>query len=45
MEKETEQEYLEMLKEEYEGTPEWNLVQTMLIDSTPKEVWETLESF
>ena len=45
MEQKTEQEYLEMLKEEYEGTKAWVLVQTMLRDTTPRKVWEAMESF
>ena len=42
MEKKTEQEYLEMLKEEFYGTQEWQLIQVMLADFPAKEVWESL---
>ena len=45
MEPKTEQEYLEMLTQEYKDTPEWKCVQTMLAAFPAKEVWEALESF
>ena len=42
MEQKTEQEYLEMLKEEFEGTKEWQLIQAMLAAFPAKEVWDSL---